>query len=489
MQFRRCLALPCCLAPLLIAACSSDTESTPSAQTPDAGTDASEASTEEGSAPEGGDAPPEATATEGGNDAPDGNDAASTETDCDRLAKLETALSSAASDAERLSLVDSFQQTVFASDGFPIHCGAKVTFLFRAPAEFGTPHVAGDFNGFDATAAPMTKLAGDAWRATLDVPIGAQRFKYKLTDGTNWTADPLARRFGYDEYGEYSLVTGGATQGHLERLPELGGAGLEARPLTLYLPPGYDSSTGSFPVLYAHDGQNLFDPDAMWGSWKLDTSIETELNAGNIEPMIVVGIHNTSARMDEYTPVDDLYNGQTVGGKADAYYELIKNTIMPDIAKRYRVKTDAANTWTMGSSLGGLVSLYFGVKHPETFGRVAGLSSTLGWGSMDPSKHNPTLMQLLPTLSKPAVVFYLDSGGGPGSAGCADSDNDGVNDDDLEADDNYCETIQMRDVFEAQGYEYDKNLFHWWEQDAEHNEAAWAARVFRPLRALAGTTP
>lgn len=431
---------------------------------------------------EGGDAQSEAALSEGGQEAGDGSP--SPETDCDRLAKLDSELSSAAGDAARLSLIDAFQKAVFASEGFPIHCGAKVTFLFRAPAEFGTPHVAGDFNDFDPTAAPMTNLAGDAWRATFDVPIGAQRFKYKLTDGTNWTADPLARRFGYDEFGEYSLVTGGATQGHLERLPDMAGAGLEARPLTLYLPPGYDSSTGSFPVLYAHDGQNLFDPDSMWGSWKLDTAIETELADGKIQPLIVVGIHNTSARMDEYTPVDDLYNGQTVGGKADAYYQLITSTIMPDIAKRYRVKTDPANTWTMGSSLGGLVSLYFGMKHPEVFGRVAGLSSTLGWGSMDPSKHNTTLMELLPTLSKPDVVFYLDSGGGPGT-GCADSDNDGVFDDDLEADDNYCETEQMRDVFVAEGYEFDKNLFHWWEPQAEHNEAAWAARVFRPLRALA----
>ncbi|HQP33934.1 MAG TPA: alpha/beta hydrolase-fold protein [Polyangiaceae bacterium] len=488
----RCALLIACLGSLSLAGCSSP----PLGPDPDDHPDASSDATDEPDAPgmEAGDAGMDAAAEasgEGGLEAgadaesEDGAaDGSSPDTDCDRLATFETQLVAAADAAARLALVDAFQASVFAAGGFPIRCGGKAMFLFRAPGGFGTPHVAGDFNGFVADAAPMTKVEGDAWRATLDVEPGAKRFKYKVTDGTQWVADPLARRFGFDQYGEYSLVSGGVDAGHLERLPEYEGAGLKSRPVTVYLPPGYETSSSSYPVLYAHDGQNLFDPSAIWGSWKLDAAIEGQLAASSIQPFVVIGIHNTVDRMDEYTHVEDRYDNQVVGGKADAYYELITQTIMPDVAKRYRLMVGPANTWTMGSSLGGLISLYFGMKHPDVFGRVAGLSSTCGWGSIDAGMHNTTIIELLPTLGKPAAVFYLDSGGAPGT-GCEDSDSDGIEDDTMDSADNYCESIQMRDAFEAAGYVYDQDLFHWWEPQAEHNEAAWAARVFRPLQVLA----
>lgn len=418
-------------------------------------------------------------------DAP--TDAGPSSVDCDKLKKLDTDLSAASNATQKLALVDAFMTEVEASDGFPIRCAGEVSFFFKAPNGFGTPpHVAGDFNGWDATKDAMTQIAGSAWRATLAVAQGPNRFMYKFTDGTHWMADVRARRFGFDSNGEYSLVSGGTLKGHLERYPAIGGAGLQARPLSLYIPPGYEAGSQSFPVLYAHDGQNLFDPSAMWGSWKLDAAIEGLLGTSTVQPFLVVGIHNTSDRMDEYTQVqDDIGSGPLVGGKADQYYQLIHDTIMPLIAQHYRVKTGPENTWTMGSSLGGLVSLYFGMKYPTTFGRVAGLSSTAGWGSIGATIHNQTIIELLPTLNKPPVVFYLDSGGGPGNApGCVDSDNDGIDDDGPNATDNYCETAQMRDVFAAAGYVYDVDLVHWWESGAEHNEAAWAARVFRPLTVL-----
>ena len=157
---------------------------------------------------------------------------------------------------------------------------------------------------------------------------------------------------------------------------------------------------------------------------------------------------------------------------------------MPLVGKHYRVKTGPANTWTMGSSLGGVISLYFGMKHPEVFGRVAGMSTTAGWGSI--ALHNQTLIELLPTLGKPSAVFYLDSGGDDGGgSGCVDTDGDGIRDDTSNAGDNYCESLQLREVFLAQGYVSGSDLEYWWEAGAEHNEAAWAARVYRPLEILA----
>jgi hypothetical protein len=122
------------------------------------------------------------------------------------------------------------------------------------------------------------------------------------------------------------------------------------------------------------------------------------------------------------------------------------------------------------------------MKHPDVFWRVAGLSSTAGWGSIE--VHNETIIELLPKLGKPAVVFYLDSGGSDGG-GCVDADSDGIRDDNPNAGDNYCETVQMRDVMASAGYQFGVDLVHWHEPGAAHNEAAWAARVGRPLAVLA----
>jgi len=402
--------------------------------------------------------------------------------DCDRIVALEAELTAAASDAEKVSVTEQYLVEIEQSGGFPVRCAPDATFFFRLPAGWGAPHVAGDFNGWDASADPMVQVAGDLYRLTLPVDTGPHRYLYKITDGNNWVADPMARRFGFDDYGEYSLVQGGTSQGHLERYYGIAGNGLPSRPLSIYLPPGYETSTSDYPVLYAHDGQNLFDPEAMWGGWHLDETAEQLITTGDIQPLIIVGIHNTSARMDEYTHVQDIISGQPIGGSGEAYYGLVRTRVMPLVEGHYRVRTGPENTWAMGSSLGGLISLYFGLQHADVFGRVAGLSSTLGWGSI--GTHNPTLMELMPTYGTPPVIFYLDSGGTDGG-GCTDTDNDGVFDDTPGASDNYCETVQMRDVLEAAGYTHDVDLFHWHEAGAEHNEAAWAARVDIPLKVLA----
>ena len=78
-----------------------------------------------------------------------------------------------------------------------------------------------------------------------------------------------------------------------------------------------------------------------------------------------------------------------------------------------------------------------------------------------------------------STAIYIDSGGNGGS--CADSDGDGVNDDDPTSWDNYCENRQLESTLTAVGYQYDVDFWHWWESDAPHNESAWAARVFRPI--------
>jgi hypothetical protein len=101
----------------------------------------------------------------------------------------------------------------------------------------------------------------------------------------------------------------------------------------------------------------------------------------------------------------------------------------------------------------------------------------MGWGSIE--ANNETMIQRYAAAGHRDTALYVDSGGY--GTTCVDSDGDGTNDDDLDAADNYCENTQLRDVLEEAGYEFDVDLWHWWEPDAEHNEAAWADRAAMPM--------
>lgn len=151
------------------------------------------------------------------------------------------------------------------------------------------------------------------------------------------------------------------------------------RRVWLYLPKDYSSSAKSYPVLYMHDGQNLFDKQTSFaGEWSIDESLDSMYNKGDYG-CIVVGIDNGGgSRLDEYSP---WVNTQYGGGKGEKYVDFIAQTLKPYIDQHYRTHTDAANTGIMGSSMGGLISLYAGIKYPEIFGRVGALSSAYWFSS------------------------------------------------------------------------------------------------------------
>ena len=139
----------------------------------------------------------------------------------------------------------------------------------------------------------------------------------------------------------------------------------------LYLPKNYSTSTKKYPVIYMHDGQNLFDAKTSFvGEWNIDEKLDS-LNA----QVIVVGIETTDKRMEELTPFKNIKHG---GGNANAYLDFIVNTLKPEIDSRYRTKTNARNTIMMGSSLGGLTSFYALLKYPKIFGK-AGVFSPAFW--------------------------------------------------------------------------------------------------------------
>ena len=175
------------------------------------------------------------------------------------------------------------------------------------------------------------------------------------------------------------------------------------RNIRIYLPPDYAKTQKRYPVIYMHDGQNLFDESTSFsGEWKIDESLESLFNEGRFNGAVVVGIDNhPRKRSDELIPWN---NPEYGGGKGDAYVDFITLTLKTWIDENYLTLTDAQNTAIAGSSLGGLISLYAGCKYPETYGKI-GIFSPAFWVA------NPEIRQYVishPLLRQTRV--YIDVG-------------------------------------------------------------------------------
>jgi predicted alpha/beta superfamily hydrolase len=152
-------------------------------------------------------------------------------------------------------------------------------------------------------------------------------------------------------------------------MPQLG----RQRRIWIYLPADYQSSKKNFPVIYMHDGQNLFDSyTSGYGEWGIDEILDKL--AGKKE-CIVVGIdHGGDYRITEYDPYDSKYGK----GRGRDYVDFMVKNLKPYIDSHYRTKIDAANTTIAGSSMGGLISMYAALKYPDVFGN-AGIFSPAFW--------------------------------------------------------------------------------------------------------------
>lgn len=148
------------------------------------------------------------------------------------------------------------------------------------------------------------------------------------------------------------------------------------RKIWVYTPPNYYNSNKSYPVLYMHDGQNLFDKSTAYsGEWEVDETLNRLQKENGLE-LIVVAIDNGGDfRMEEYSPWQNRYAKPP---KGEAYVNFIVNTLKPKIDSAFRTKPNAENTAIMGSSMGGLISHYAALKHPSIFGKV-GVFSPSFW--------------------------------------------------------------------------------------------------------------
>jgi predicted alpha/beta superfamily hydrolase len=237
------------------------------------------------------------------------------------------------------------------------------------------------------------------------------------------------------------------------------------RDVLVYLPPGYETDVDRhYPVLYLHDGQNLFDGATSFvpgQEWRLDETAESLIRAGRVQPIIIVGIYNAgSHRVDEYTPTQERRTGH--GGRADLYARLLVEELKPFIDSHYRTQKDASHTALGGSSLGGLATLYIGITRPRTFGKLAVMSPSVWWDKrtiLDDVRH---------LTAKPALRVWLD-------VGTAEGNNPGGI---------LTDVRKLRDFMIRKGWRLGDDLAYVEAQGAGHNESAWAARVGAMLEFL-----
>jgi predicted alpha/beta superfamily hydrolase len=379
--------------------------------------------------------------------------------------------SAALATADRQAALDRFIDTQRDGlGGFPLRESDRVLFVHRGA---GGPYaVAGSWNGWSRTAQPLVRVgATDVWTLETRLP-GADRYEYKVVDNGAglWLSDALNRKFTYGN--DNSVVNlAGSGQSHLERHAAVSSPRLaNDRDVIVYLPPGALDGGGPFPTVYMHDGQNLFDGRAMWGGWEVDAAADRLIGSDAIRPVIVVGIANTADRVREYTHVaddiSDRCDGSVVlGGGADAYADFCALELKPRMDALYPTAPDRQDTAVLGSSLGGLVSLYIGYRHSHVFGNVGGMSPTLGWGGY--CLGGDRLIDLARREGRIDTRFYLDAGGVGAQRPAAD---------------NWRVTEELKQLYESQGYAHGRDLAHWWEPGAAHNEAAWRDRVEKPLR-------
>jgi predicted alpha/beta superfamily hydrolase len=170
------------------------------------------------------------------------------------------------------------------------------------------------------------------------------------------------------------------------------------RPIDVYLPASYPSGR-RYPVVYMHDGQNLSDPStAFAGTWELDATLD-RLAAAGLEA-IVVGVHNTERRLADYSPFPDRRHG---GGDADAYLEFLVSTLKPRIDRIFHTVPERETTAILGSSMGGLVSLYAYFRFPSVFGRAGAMSPSIWFGQ-------GAVLDFIEEARTPPGRLYVDAG-------------------------------------------------------------------------------
>jgi len=241
-------------------------------------------------------------------------------------------------------------------------------------------------------------------------------------------------------------------KGRLERLTDF------SRPVTVYLPAGYDErEERRYPVLYMQDGQNLFDAERAYvpgQHWKLKDAADAAIGERTAAPMIIVGVdHAGPARIDEFTPTRDPKHKS--GGHAEEYAQLLIEKLKPLIDERFR--TIPNESAIGGSSLGGLISMHLALTHPDVFSRAIAMSPSVWWDSR-------VILSEVDTFHGTRPAIWLDIGGREGKEAVSGA-------------------RALRDRLTAHGWK-ERTLRYYEDRRGDHSERAWARRVRMALEFL-----
>lgn len=244
--------------------------------------------------------------------------------------------------------------------------------------------------------------------------------------------------------------------GVIETLPAVRSEALgNSRDVLVYLPPQYKTDPRRrFPVMYLHDGQNVFDGATSFipnQEWKADEAAQGLIESGLIEPLILVAIPNMGLeRGNEYLPTLREMQGQSVGGKADLYLKFVAHELKPLVDAKFRTKPGREDTALCGSSFGGIATLHLGLKAPEVFGKLAVVSPSVWWDDR-------VILKAIRAFKGPRPKVWVDMGTNEGKQGVEDA-------------------RALRDALIQAGWTGGKDLLYFEDGFAGHNEAAWARR-------------
>jgi predicted alpha/beta superfamily hydrolase len=376
----------------------------------------------------------------------------------------------------------------------------SVTFTVTAPPN--TPkdqdlYISGSvpaLGNWDAPGVRLTKGDDGKYHATVPDLLSNMDYTFKVTRGT-WSTvetdkdgkDILNRSFTSSKDGKVEVAVAGwidngkAVPGRTTitgdvrlhknalRSDILG----NARSLVVYVPPGYEQNKDKrYPVLYLNDGQNLFDEATSYQGveWGLDETAQRLIGAGQIKPLIIVGVYNSEQRTAEFTPPFSFVS-KNDAAKGDQYAKMIVDQAKRFVDERYRTLSDRANTMIGGGSMGGLIALYTARTHNDVFGGVIALSPWLRIGNQSIAKE---LIGDGAWLKNSHA--YIDMGTDPGHnyAGGADGKTAIADADQLVAE------------LEKAGLTQGKQFVYRTIEGGKHNESSWSETAEQVLLAVYG---
>lgn len=370
---------------------------------------------------------------------------------------------------------------------------AKIVWKVQVPSD--TPadarlYIAGNqecFGPWQPDVFELQRLSDGLYQASAQMEIGT-RIEYKITRGS-WST--VEKGSGGSEIRNRTLIVTAPQTVEIQvanwaipKPPPASSASGDLRwidfdsqllgskrRITVWLPPQYRADLQShFPVVYLLDGQNVFDNQrAAFGiEWRADETAKEFAQRPDPKPLILVAIDNSKDRFDEYTPVADVISGNTVGGKADAYLQFVANELKPWVDKQYRTDRSPESTAIVGSSLGGLFVLNALHKRPDVFTRGAAMSPSLFWGNAHALDVFSKPLEPGPTNSKQRLWIDMGTLEGKSLQGQTQA---------IEQAKELTTLIQQQ-----QPQRFDVGFLI--DQDAKHNETAWAKRLPTALEFL-----